>query len=70
MICIYKTIPARRIRKEAKEGIAKAEAWFAAHPEKETATVGFWYGDMKTIRRSHVAEDVNAARDAALAGKR
>ena len=66
MIYIYKTIPASRIRKEAKEGISKVEAWFAAHPDKATATVGLWYDKVVTIRRGHVAEDVNAARDAAL----
>jgi hypothetical protein len=66
MIAIYKKIPAKKIRAEAKQAIKGIEDWFKSNPDKNVCIVGCWYGKQVQIRREHIAEDVNAARDAAL----
>lgn len=66
MIVIYRTIPNAEIRKDAATAIGTCKLFFQTNPKRKVANVGVWYGKMVKVRRGHIVEDINAARDAAL----
>lgn len=67
MLVVYKTIPAKEIRKDAREAIEKVNAWFASN-KKRICRAQLWYGKVVDVRRGHVEEDINTAAKAAIAG--
>lgn len=66
MLVVYSKIPESRIRREAKEGVTKIEAWFVKNPKRKVCRSELWYGKLTTIRRGHVAEDMAEAVKVAL----
>ena len=70
MIVIYKDVTDKEIRKDAKTSIPKVEAWFEANPKRKSCNTQVWYGEMITIRRGHVEEDVMGAMRKALASNK
>jgi len=59
MILVYEKIPARTMRKEAKEGILQIAKWFAINPKKKTCMAQLFYGRMLKIKPDTIAEQVN-----------
>jgi hypothetical protein len=66
MLVVYHKIPEAQIREEAESCIAKVNTFFAKRPKRRVCRAEFWYGKVRSIRRGHVVEDVNAARDEAI----
>ena len=67
-IIIYKKIPTKQIRKEAKKAIQDIENWFKKNPRRRVCNTETWYRKMIKVRKKHVVEDINAAADAAIKG--
>lgn len=61
MLLIYKSIPAKTIRKDAREAIPKIKAWFKANPDRKECNAELWYGKQLKIKADTVEEQVNAA---------
>lgn len=68
MLVVYHKVPEATIRKEAASTIMDVTTFFQEHPKRRVCRVEFWYGKVHSIRRGHVSEDINAARDAAIKG--
>lgn len=66
MIVLYTPIPNEKIRKDAEETITKIHSWFEVNPKRDTCNAKLWYGQMIIVRRGHIEEDINKARDVAL----
>lgn len=66
MIALYRKVPESQIRQDAKEGITKIEAWFLKNPKRKVCRSELWYGKQVSIRRGHVAGDMEAAMQEAL----
>jgi hypothetical protein len=58
MWTLFKRIPAKEIRKDAKAAIPGLKKWFADHPTRKTCRSTMWYEQVHLIRRDHIAEDV------------
>jgi len=61
MIVIYKTIPNRTIKAEAKKAIPQIEKWFKDHPDRNECNAQTWYGKMFTFHRDNVTNCMNLA---------
>ena len=59
MILVYKTIPAKTLRKEAKAAIAQIEAWFSANPTKTNCNAELFYGRRLDIKPNTVKQQVD-----------
>jgi len=59
MIVIYEKIPAKTIRKEAKEVIQKITEWFQNNPKRRVCDAQLWYGRRLKVKRKMIAEQVN-----------
>lgn len=66
MFVVYQTIPNEEIIQSAEDAIPQIEEFFVNNPERQECRTEVWYGEQVSIRRGHVREDVEAARDAAM----
>jgi hypothetical protein len=66
MIFIYSKIPAKTIRKDAKETIAKLKVWFNEHPERKECLVEGWYGKTIIVKPKTIKQQIDEAVKEAL----
>jgi hypothetical protein len=60
MIVVYAPMSEQQLRKSASENIPKIEEWFKANPKRRVCRVELWYGEVISIKRKTVAEQINA----------
>jgi hypothetical protein len=60
MIVVYQKMSEQNLRKSAKETIPKIEEWFQKNPKRRVCKVELWYGEVASIKRKTVAEQINA----------
>ena len=68
MIFVYGKVPAKEIRKEAKESVTLIEDWFEANPKRKVCNTKVWYGKMVKIHKGKVAEEINRFAEEAIEG--
>ena len=59
MILIYKTIPAKTLRKKAKEAIALITAWFKKNPDRTNCNAELFYGRRLDIKPGTVKQQID-----------
>jgi hypothetical protein len=59
MLIVYKRIPAKTLRKEAKDAIAQVEAWFKSNPTRTNCNAELFYGRMLDLKPATVKQQID-----------
>jgi Zn finger protein HypA/HybF involved in hydrogenase expression len=60
MIIVYNKMSKKELHESAKETIPQIEEWFQKNPKRRVCKVELWFGEMISIKRKTVAEQINA----------
>jgi hypothetical protein len=68
MLVVYRKIPESEIRETAAKAIGEIGEWFKANPKRRVCNVELWYNKKVTVKPKTIAEQINAAAEAAIKG--